>query len=152
MRQALALLGLRRTCEVAAAAGFAPSFRPRLPGYEVEAFSFWLHCVAVAVLTERLAAEVGVRRPELTFTAGLLHDIGKLAIGAFVSQSATAIGEGMRAADSTSWPPSARRSGSTTRWWASRWPGPGACPRWWPMSSAGTTCPRRRRRPPRATS
>jgi putative nucleotidyltransferase with HDIG domain len=96
VRQALALLGLRRTCEVAAAAGFAPIIPSRLPGYEVEAFTFWLHCVAVAVLSERLAAEIGVRRPELTFTAGLLHDIGKLAIGVFVAESANAIREGMQ--------------------------------------------------------
>ncbi|HUK66228.1 MAG TPA: HDOD domain-containing protein [Anaeromyxobacteraceae bacterium] len=91
VRQALSLLGLRRTSEVAAAAGFAPIIPARLPGYEVEAFSFWQHCVAVAVLTERLSAEVGAPRPELTFTAGLLHDIGKLAIGFFVSQSSAEI-------------------------------------------------------------
>ncbi|HTT70108.1 MAG TPA: HDOD domain-containing protein [Anaeromyxobacteraceae bacterium] len=96
VRQALALLGLRRTCEVAAAAGFAPVLPARLPGYEVEAYTFWLHCVAVAVLSERLSAEVGLKRPELTFTAGLLHDVGKLAIGAFVANSAAEIRDSMR--------------------------------------------------------
>jgi putative nucleotidyltransferase with HDIG domain len=85
VRQAITLLGLKRTSEVAAAAALAPVIPPRLPGYELEAAGFWTHCVAVAVLSERLAAELGVRRPELTFTAGLLHDIGKIAISAFVS-------------------------------------------------------------------
>jgi putative nucleotidyltransferase with HDIG domain len=57
----------------------------------VEASSFWMHCVAVAVLSERLSGELGVRRPDLTFTAGLLHDMGKLAIGAFVAGSSVEI-------------------------------------------------------------
>ena len=57
----------------------------------MDASSFWLHCVAVAVLSERLSVELRVRRPELTFTAGLLHDVGKLAIGAFVAEASAEI-------------------------------------------------------------
>ncbi len=91
VRQAVTLLGLRRTSEVAAAAALAPVIPRRLPGYEVEAPVFWLHSVAVAVLSERLAGELGVKRPDLTFTAGLLHDIGKLAIGAFVEGASAEI-------------------------------------------------------------
>lgn len=87
VRQAVTLLGLRRTSEVAAAAGFAPIIPARLPGYEVDSATFWLHSVAVAVLSERLAIELSVTRPDLTFTAGLLHDLGKLAIGVFVAES-----------------------------------------------------------------
>lgn len=87
VRQAVTLLGIKRTSEIAAAAGFAPIIPARLPGYEMEASTFWLHSVAVAVLAERLAGELQVKRPELTFTAGLLHDIGKLAIGVFVTES-----------------------------------------------------------------
>lgn len=85
VRQAVTLLGLKRTSEVAAAAALAPVIPHRLPGYEVEASSFWLHCVAVAVLSERLSVELDVRCPDLTFTAGLLHDLGKIAIGVFVA-------------------------------------------------------------------
>jgi putative nucleotidyltransferase with HDIG domain len=91
VRQAVTLLGLRRTSEVAAAAALAPIIPRRVPGYEVEASAFWMHCVAVAVLSEKLSGELGVRRPELTFTAGLLHDVGKLAIGAFVADSSSEI-------------------------------------------------------------
>jgi putative nucleotidyltransferase with HDIG domain len=89
-RQAVALLGLRRVCEVATSAAFAPVIPARLPGYELDAAAFWTHCVAVAVLAERLAQEAGTP-PELTFTAGLLHDLGKLAICAWVSGSSGAI-------------------------------------------------------------
>jgi putative nucleotidyltransferase with HDIG domain len=47
--------------------------------------------VAVAVFSERLAKEVGGRSPDLLFTAGLLHDIGKLVISAFVQRESPSI-------------------------------------------------------------
>ena len=91
VKQAVTVLGLTRVSEVAAAAAFAPVIPARLPGYDIEASAFWLHSVAVAVLSERLAVELKMPRPDLTFTAGLLHDIGKLAIGTFVSQESVEI-------------------------------------------------------------
>jgi putative nucleotidyltransferase with HDIG domain len=39
---------------------------------------FWTHSVAVAVLSKYLAVQIDYRSPEDAFTAGLLHDIGKL--------------------------------------------------------------------------
>ncbi len=91
VRQAVTVLGVKRVSEVAAAVALAPVIPSRLPGYELEASAFWLHSVAVAVLAERLSLQLGLRCPELTFTAGLLHDIGKLAIGAFVADDAPSI-------------------------------------------------------------
>jgi putative nucleotidyltransferase with HDIG domain len=96
VRQAITLLGLKRVSEVAAAAALAPVIPARLPGYELAAPGFWLHSVAVAVLSERLAQELRLRPPDLTFTAGLLHDMGKLAIGAFVGRASGAILERAR--------------------------------------------------------
>jgi len=91
VRQAVTVLGVKRVSEVAAAVALAPVIPSRLPGYELEASAFWLHSVAVAVLAERLSLQLGLRCPEQTFTAGLLHDIGKLAIGAFVADDAPSI-------------------------------------------------------------
>ncbi len=91
VRQAVAYLGLKRTSEVALAAGLGAVLPPRLPGYEVDASAFLLHCTAVAVLAERLSKELQVARADLTFTAGLLHDVGKLAIGVFVAEESGAI-------------------------------------------------------------
>ena len=91
VRQAVTVLGVKRVSEVAAAVALAPVIPSHLPGYELEASAFWLHSVAVAVLAERLSLQLGLRCPELTFTAGLLHDIGKLAIGAFVADDAPSI-------------------------------------------------------------
>jgi putative nucleotidyltransferase with HDIG domain len=104
-RQAVALLGVRRICDVAAAAALAPILPRRLPGYEIDAAGFWTHCVAVAVLAERLATGSGAGAPDVVFTAGLLHDLGKLAVCAFVSGESGAIlarfrgGEGFASAE-----------------------------------------------------
>lgn len=86
VRHAVTLLGTRRVYEVAVSASLGRVLPPRLPGYEISSADFQVHCIAVAVLAERLAREVNVRVPELTFTAGLLHDIGKLVIGHFLAQ------------------------------------------------------------------
>jgi len=42
----------------------------------------WAHTVAVAVATKALAASLRAGDPDEAFTAGLLHDVGKLMIGA----------------------------------------------------------------------
>jgi putative nucleotidyltransferase with HDIG domain len=91
VRQAITLLGLKRVFEVAASAAFAPVIPRLLPGYEVEAAAFWLHSAAVAVLSERLALELRCGTPDLLFTAGLLHDVGKLVVGSFVAEEQGAI-------------------------------------------------------------
>jgi len=95
-RQAITFLGLKRVFEVAASAAFAPLIPSELAGYDLGAEGFWGHCVAVAVLSERLAAELRCGAPDLLFTAGLLHDMGKLAAGAFVAEGKARIVERMR--------------------------------------------------------
>jgi putative nucleotidyltransferase with HDIG domain len=57
---------------------------------------FWKHSVAVACCAELLATEVpasGVS-PALAFTAGLLHDIGKVALDAMLPKSFNRVVEG----------------------------------------------------------
>ncbi|WAR46362.1 HDOD domain-containing protein [Methylomonas rapida] len=44
--------------------------------------TFWRHSIATAVCAKVLAKHAGLN-PETAFTAGLLHDIGKLAIGVY---------------------------------------------------------------------
>ncbi len=43
-------------------------------------FEFWKHCLAVASASELVAENTGGVLPEDAFTAGLLHDIGKIAL------------------------------------------------------------------------
>jgi putative nucleotidyltransferase with HDIG domain len=96
VRHAVTLLGLRRVCELATSVAFAPVIPTRLPGYDVDASAFWTHSVAVAVFAEKLAVELRVGSPDMLFTAGLLHDIGKLVAGSFVEEERAEIGRRVR--------------------------------------------------------
>ena len=55
-------------------------------GGRLERAAFWDHCIAVAVCAERIAARAG--GPALAaFAAGLLHDIGKIALDTCLPKS-----------------------------------------------------------------
>ncbi|WDP91468.1 MAG: HDOD domain-containing protein [Desulfobacter sp.] len=41
---------------------------------------FWRHCLSVAILSQAIAKEIGYPRPEDAYTAGLLHDFGKIVL------------------------------------------------------------------------
>ena len=93
---AVTIMGTKRVFETTAGAGFARTIPSTIPGYDVAADVFWQHCIAVAILSERLSLELGVKTPALTFTAGLLHDIGKLAVGSFLMEDSTQVLSRMR--------------------------------------------------------
>lgn len=57
--------------------GLLPSCKPGL-GYD--SGKLWVHAMAVAQAAEEVARRAGQTDPNLALTAGLLHDIGKLAI------------------------------------------------------------------------
>lgn len=84
VRQAVALLGLRRVLESATSVSMLKFVPSTLPGYGIDARAYWDHCAATAVISEELIAELGLPTQELAFTAGLLHDVGKLAIASYL--------------------------------------------------------------------
>lgn len=91
VRQAVMLMGIKRVFEIAAMGAFSRIIPAQLAGYDMKAADFWHHSVAVAVLSERLVVELGVKMPELIFTAGLLHDVGKIVIGVFLAATSSDI-------------------------------------------------------------
>jgi putative nucleotidyltransferase with HDIG domain len=84
--QAVARIGLRRVYEVAIGTSFRRSLPIRLSGYGLAGPAFWLHCSATAVYAEALARETRLPGADIAFTAGLLHDVGKLVIGGFLAE------------------------------------------------------------------
>jgi putative nucleotidyltransferase with HDIG domain len=95
-REAISILGLKRVYDVAALTAVQRALPDRLPGYELTSKGYWQHCVAVAVLSEGLARAHGGQPPALAFTAGLMHDIGKLVLGEFLSLHAAEVLARMR--------------------------------------------------------
>jgi len=88
VRQAVALLGMRRVLETATSVSLLRFIPEKLPGYGIDARAYWQHCAATAVLSEQLIGELKLPVQELAFTAGLLHDMGKLAIASYLLSDA----------------------------------------------------------------
>jgi HD-like signal output (HDOD) protein len=85
VRDAISRMGLRRVFELAASASFAKSIPRALAGYSLDAKQYWDHSIAAAVLADRIGRHAGFTYPDLAFTAGLLHDIGKLVIANYLA-------------------------------------------------------------------
>ncbi len=55
--------------------------RDGVDGYMLDAGQLWDHTLAVAMVSEKLAANVQGVEPSDVFTAGMLHDMGKTVLG-----------------------------------------------------------------------
>jgi len=76
--RAVLVLGFEKVRRLAVGASFMAGFSNRVEQKRFDLDGFWLHAAAVGVFSERLARERGAESPGDAFTAGILHDIGKL--------------------------------------------------------------------------
>lgn len=83
--QAVTLVGFRVLGNLAHTAAFSKSIPDEFPGYGITAEQFLRHSFAVGVLAESLVRVLRLPAQPPYFTAGLLHDIGKLVLGTFVA-------------------------------------------------------------------
>ena len=84
VRDAITRLGTNRIFQMVLCMSVAPLVRKPIKGYDMEASELWEHSFAVAVIAEKLTQVLGLRGHEEAFTAGLLHDLGKVVLGTFV--------------------------------------------------------------------
>lgn len=80
VREAVILLGMRTVRSVAISSGIIDAFTVVQPNPLFDQDLFWAHSVCVGLVAEAIARETRTARPEDAFTAGVLHDIGKLAM------------------------------------------------------------------------
>lgn len=100
VKDAVVRLGMRRVYQLVIASGVAPYTKQNLAGYGLKPGELLSHSVTVALASERLAAVLGLAAPPHTFTSGLLVNIGKIVLGAFLEVDAGPIlelahGEGL---------------------------------------------------------
>ncbi len=91
LRDAGVLLGSARILQMVLASAIFPLASRPVQGYGLPAGQLIDHLVAVAIGAEQLAKELHFNAPPHTFTAGLLHDIGKVVLGTFIEVDAEPI-------------------------------------------------------------
>ena len=91
VREAALQLGMNWIFQMVVGSMIAPLTTQRIRGYDMPPGQLLVHSVAVAEGAEQIAAVLRLRPPNYAFTAGLLHDLGKIVLGTFVAVDATPI-------------------------------------------------------------
>jgi len=85
VQEAVSRLGTSRLVALAVASAARPQLCQQIPAYGLDEGALWRHSVAAAVAAETMPNFCGTTVPSEVFTAALLHDVGKLIMGRFLS-------------------------------------------------------------------
>ncbi len=80
-------LGTKWIYQIAVSSLIYSNIKRPAPGYEQTADDIWRHSIAVALGAETLSRGQYSKEAATVFTAGLLHDIGKIALEEFVGEA-----------------------------------------------------------------
>lgn len=84
VRNGIVRLGTYQIYQMIMSWGFSSLARQGVPGYGLTPGKLWEHSIGVAVGAEQISSVLSFKSADHAFTAGLLHDIGKIALGTFV--------------------------------------------------------------------
>ncbi len=85
--QALIYLGKSTFIRLVVSAGISNLYTHLRMGYSLTKGGLYHHAVGTAVIAEKLATLTGRSAPAVAFTAGLLHDIGKVVLDQYVADA-----------------------------------------------------------------
>jgi len=88
---AVVVLGLKTIKNLAMVASTYPWMIRPIPGYCLGPNELWTHAFATAVGSQQIAILSKKAREEVCFTAGLLHDVGKVALSVWIENKIQAI-------------------------------------------------------------
>ncbi len=83
VRDAIFLLGRNEIFQLVVSSVVGRMTRQAVKGYGLSPGELWDHLMGVAIVSRRLGQALHPKIPSYTFTAGLLHDIGKIVLGTF---------------------------------------------------------------------
>lgn len=84
LEEALTYLGTNKLVQIILSSELVGHFRANQDGYRLERGELWRHCMACALLAQRIGEHVKFQETATLFTAALLHDVGKLVLSQFV--------------------------------------------------------------------
>ena len=84
LEHAIVMLGQHLLLKLVISASLNTFFNQIGTGYSLCKGGLYHHAVGTAVIAEKLAIFTGKAEPSLAYTAGLLHDIGKVALDQFI--------------------------------------------------------------------
>lgn len=91
IQEAVVILGMRNVRNLAIVASTFPWMSKPLKGYRLGPRQMWTHSFCVAVAAKELAIKTRKADPDLAFTAGLLHNIGKVALSVWLENKIDAM-------------------------------------------------------------
>ena len=86
LKDALVRIGNKPLIRVILSVGGSDVLQKEVPGYDLERGALWRHSILCALLCESLCDVVGYAGKDKAFTAGLLHDVGKVVLSEFVGR------------------------------------------------------------------
>lgn len=84
LQEAVVILGMRNVRNLAIVASTFPWLMRPLKGYKLGPKQMWTHSFCVAVAAKDLAQKTKLVDPDVAFTAGLLHNIGKVVLSVWI--------------------------------------------------------------------
>ena len=91
LKQAVVLLGMKRLMQLVVVSCVSAVMDKSVAGYDLPAGDLWRHSIAVSIASEAMVKDKKKDGNIDVFTPALLHDIGKLVLGSFVSEELEAI-------------------------------------------------------------
>lgn len=85
--QALLILGVQQVYQFILSSVMTDFFEFSGRGYSMSKGGFYHHAVSTAIVSEQISKLTGRADPEIAYTAGLLHDIGKVLLDQYVASA-----------------------------------------------------------------
>lgn len=82
VQRAVVYLGFSQVRNIALSLSMSSFLKLKKRNRKFDLEKFWIHSIATAMISRILAFELDMEDPEIYFTAGLLHDIGRAAMNA----------------------------------------------------------------------
>ncbi len=98
LKDALVRIGNKMLIQVILSSAGSDVLRNEVRGYDLERGALWKHSVLCALMAESLCDVVKYDQRDKAFTAGLLHDVGKVVLNEFVGKEYKGISNAARSA------------------------------------------------------